>query len=466
MICVLCGGGLSAGRESRCEVCGKVYPTLGGVFVADANVNARLEVVAEILRTTRQTLSAFDPSSTFRSDAARATEAQLENLALLDECARPALEALGSPPQRGFRLADMVARYALGWPIDRLLPYFYVDWSDAEPFVTLRDEVIATVKHEAECREHAVVLGAGACGLVAALAGRFERVSGVELSLLSLLVARRLVDGSEITLRLREANDSRVTLVCRERCEAPVALVAGDATDLPYADASVDLVTTQYLLDIVPDPHAIGLEVNRVLRPGGLWISFGPPFTVRGDPELLGPRQIADVRPFFDELGFATRRAEERMYRLMDFSALGGSSGSTQRVQLVVARKERTLPPDPVRDAFQRWARGETEPLLELRAGIPPGLGLYALEGRVHTSNGTRSRTEVRLDGPGRHGAIEVAAPFCRLLDVFWGALDGTRNARRLVEHVKQSTGVMLDEQDLVLALKGMRNLRLVTMTA
>jgi SAM-dependent methyltransferase len=43
----------------------------------------------------------------------------------------------------------------------------------------------------------------------------------------------------------------------------------GDATALPYPDASFDVVTASFVLNLVADPDAAAAEVARVCRPGG-----------------------------------------------------------------------------------------------------------------------------------------------------------------------------------------------------
>lgn len=55
-------------------------------------------------------------------------------------------------------------------------------------------------------------------------------------------------------------------------------VVCGDAAALPLADASVDLVFSNLMLQWCNEPHRVFAEFRRVLRPGGLALfsSFGP----------------------------------------------------------------------------------------------------------------------------------------------------------------------------------------------
>jgi phosphatidylethanolamine/phosphatidyl-N-methylethanolamine N-methyltransferase len=50
---------------------------------------------------------------------------------------------------------------------------------------------------------------------------------------------------------------------------APVSFAQMDATRLAFADASFDAVYAPHVVNVVPDPMAIGREMARVCRPGG-----------------------------------------------------------------------------------------------------------------------------------------------------------------------------------------------------
>src|SRR3989442_8787265 len=55
-----------------------------------------------------------------------------------------------------------------------------------------------------------------------------------------------------------------------ERIDARnIEILAGDATYIPLPDSSVDVVTSNGVLNLVPDKVAAFAEIHRVLRPGG-----------------------------------------------------------------------------------------------------------------------------------------------------------------------------------------------------
>ena len=52
--------------------------------------------------------------------------------------------------------------------------------------------------------------------------------------------------------------------------------VAGNLEDLPFPDDSFDLVTANMVVEHISNPERTGLSVNRVLKPGGLFIFHTP----------------------------------------------------------------------------------------------------------------------------------------------------------------------------------------------
>jgi len=52
--------------------------------------------------------------------------------------------------------------------------------------------------------------------------------------------------------------------------------VAGDMSDFPFRDASFDVVTANMVVEHVSDADLIGRSVNRILKPGGVFIFHTP----------------------------------------------------------------------------------------------------------------------------------------------------------------------------------------------
>ena len=98
-----------------------------------------------------------------------------------------------------------------------------------------------------------VDVGCGTAAMVAAAVRRWPRVEvdGVDVSAGMLQVAGRTVDA------LPAAEQARIRLH-----QAP-------ADRLPFADGSVDVALTAFVLQLVPSRHRALREMRRVLRPGG-----------------------------------------------------------------------------------------------------------------------------------------------------------------------------------------------------
>ncbi|USN48109.1 MAG: class I SAM-dependent methyltransferase [Pseudobdellovibrionaceae bacterium] len=62
-----------------------------------------------------------------------------------------------------------------------------------------------------------------------------------------------------------------------ERKGNNIHFVFADVMNLPFKAKSLDVVVTPWLVDIIPDDYRdFSARMNRVLKPGGVWIQFGP----------------------------------------------------------------------------------------------------------------------------------------------------------------------------------------------
>jgi SAM-dependent methyltransferase len=112
---------------------------------------------------------------------------------------------------------------------------------------------------------------------------------------------------------------------------AQVEFRAGRLEALPVPDASVDAVTSNCVINLVPDKGAVFREIARVLRPGGrlaiadIVLDAPLPAAVAGDI-LAYVGCIAGAlerRPYFD-LVAAAGLADLRVFRDVDYLASGG----------------------------------------------------------------------------------------------------------------------------------------------
>lgn len=145
--------------------------------------------------------------------------------------------------------------------------------------------------------------GAGADSLIAAkFAGPGGRVLSLDLT-------------AAMTRRLKQAADQAGV--------TNVHVLQGSAECLPLADASVDLVISNGMLNLVPDKRRAIAEMFRVLRPGGRVqladVVIRRPVTVdcSDDPQLwaecvVGATVEDDLLALFQEAGFENVRVVRR----------------------------------------------------------------------------------------------------------------------------------------------------------
>jgi SAM-dependent methyltransferase len=131
------------------------------------------------------------------------------------------------------------------------------------------------------------------------------------------IIASRLVGpaGKVLALDMTPAMLNRLRdLVCEEGL-ANIEVIEGDAERIPLPDASVDVVTSNGVLNLVPDKRRAIAEIFRVLKPGGRVqiadIVIGLPVTpdCLADPKLwaecvVGATVDDDYLDMFRDAGF------------------------------------------------------------------------------------------------------------------------------------------------------------------
>jgi SAM-dependent methyltransferase len=108
------------------------------------------------------------------------------------------------------------------------------------------------------------------------------------------LIAARLVGaaGRVLALDLTEAMRHKLQDIAARAGVGNLEVVAGNAEDIPLPDQTVDVVTTNGVLNLVPDKPRAMRQIARVLRPGGrlqladIVVEALPSEACRAHPEL------------------------------------------------------------------------------------------------------------------------------------------------------------------------------------
>ena len=192
-------------------------------------------------------------------------------------------------------------------------------------FGPLTDEVADALVERASPRGKAALdLCCGAGRLSARLAEAGAKVSGLDFSAEMLRRARRAAAGADLR--------------------------AGDAAALPFADARFDLALCSFGMMHLPDQPAALLEVRRVLRPGGRFLTAvwaGPETSPAFGAMMRALRELGDMSaapPQPDPFVFARRRSA---------AALMGAAGLQLEGHEVIRPAWRLKTPSELFDIFR-----------------------------------------------------------------------------------------------------------------
>jgi SAM-dependent methyltransferase len=461
LACPLCRGPLEAHDcAARCPRCGDFARVSGvAVLVAQPALAIRemkdraIRSWVDIEVTAAKARAATCAEGSDKAAIERALAGLRGNQELFERIALPAHSHARAASPDPLALAPLFARDADAWPFAELLPYFYFDWFAARDPV--RDLFVAEAKRHAPAGGAALVVGCGASGVVRDLEGAWGPAFGLDLSLPSLLLARKLLDGEDVRVHVASASWKGFTL----RGASPPAratLVCGDAAALPFADESFAVVVTQYLLDIVADPAAVLREVNRVLAPGGVWLHDGLPFRFRGVPAVVPPYNGDSWATVMDRFGFDVIEVARRAHTHLDQRATDPWALFVQH-QVVHAsmRKREALSPAREASAFAAYFAGDPTPLFSLAPKLVHRDKLLVLR-RVGAGG-------VEIDPAIRVGGLEVSPKNeTRLASAlaFLCALDGETPTERVIEAMS-AIGTP-GERDTTLALEALYRTGLV----
>jgi len=400
--CPRCAGALrSADGSLTCASCSLVFPFVGAIpcLMEDpvlwralwaSRLEEYLALVTKRVFFSQQELALPDRLPRTKQRIARlmaGLEAQQEKIAAL---LRPlSADALAVPPRpearQSLALLECYENIFRDW-----------GWGSAEI-----DRVRALIEPAFPDRVGTLAIygaGAGRLAVDVHRSRKPERTYALDVNPLPLMVADALLRGETVALPEMPVAPHRWEQGVIEH-ELRFAAGAGDGFQLLFADAlrpplapgTVDVVLTAWFIDAVPaDLRVTAAAINRVLRPEGLWINFGP---LRFVGELSQQYSIEEVHELVGAASFALQSTSR--HDLPYFDSPYSGSRPVETAFSFSAKKTGDASPRPVPGRVAPW-------IADPRLPIPMSPPLVALgEMSVFTASmlnlvdGTRSMADV-----------------------------------------------------------------------
>jgi uncharacterized protein YbaR (Trm112 family) len=294
LACPACRGPLEAkGAELRCTGCRRNYPVIGDLpcLVPDpaswlAHWLQQLDLQENAGRLETEMLS-----NELKAAERESTRRRLSRLIQARQKQRSAIELVLAPllkaRKKSIPLAIELGQK--GQPSQTLL-YHYAnilrDWSWGEEENRISAGIVLEAAGKPLSLGACAVLGAGACRLASDLhqADSHAQVYALDLNPLLLFAGKRVLDGAALELPefpvapiSIEAGGELQSCASSARIDSRLKLLIADVLSAPFRERSLDTVVTPWLVDVLPvDARAFLTQVNRLLKPGGRWIHFGP----------------------------------------------------------------------------------------------------------------------------------------------------------------------------------------------
>lgn len=321
------------------------------------------------------------------------------------------------------------------WSLEALAPWLIRDWGPARELEEIEARLaMACATHlrdPASCR--IAFPGCGAGGLAARLAAPFGEAYAFDTSLPILAILARLLRQGSLDLCLAPPLTEAGRLAMRGADASQLEILAMDATRTAFANGALDCVVTAFLLDLIPDPHLLVAEVNRMLAPGGIWINYGP----TGPRGALWHFSGVETVELAKRHGFSILESEPHRSTLFNFGAADPAGAWSSHVcNLLVAKKT-----SEISRAAAATPAGETTER-DIPAHFPGAL----IERRQHPGE-NESILFVHERVPGRPVRFSIGPGFAAAL----ASVDGQTPVAVLAARLVQS-GLARDQKDAVAA--------------
>jgi hypothetical protein len=402
-VCPRCQGALEDARGAlSCGACGAAYPSLGGVpcLVDDPQLfrdlwRSRLD---DYLRAGEAQLKSL-AAERERPNLLAGTRRRLAHLSAAIEADRRAYAELFRDFAAG---AGDAARALPRAPVSAVVAEYsenlfrdYV-WGKSEAAATL--ELVRRLAPGALGKTAVYGVGTGQLALSIQQQLGAARTFGFDLNPLPLLVTSRLLNGDTVELHEFPPSPHSVAhTAVRQRLSLPTSkpdrlvLAFADALRPPLAPGSLDTVVTPWFIDAVSaDIRETAAAVNRVLKPGGHWLNFGP---LRFKGAIAQRYTIEEVEEAVSASAFelGLRFHEDVPY----FHSPHSGAHRTERVFAFTATKSGDAPAVPSRPLFEPWLSDTREPIPALPSLAALQKSSAFTAGIVAMVDGRRSLTEI-----------------------------------------------------------------------
>jgi uncharacterized protein YbaR (Trm112 family) len=321
LACCRCAGELaSIAGGLGCRVCGRTYPTLGGLpclmpepAVFRLGWHARLGEYDTMMQGALAGISAERD----RDDLLARTRERLMRLAGGMQVMRRSVGALMAPVVAGAELMPVpVFPAGMGPPAAMSVLHHYENifrdwaWGDAE---NERQRVLVQDLIPRDGVRRLAIYGAGAGRLAADLHEQIApaQTFALDLNPLPLIVAHQLTRGNTlelVELPVAPRSEEQVAVfhtLGTPRPRAGLTYLFANALAPPFAPSSLDVVVTPWFIDVVGvELSTTAAAINRVLRPGGLWLNLGP-LLFKGS--ISGQHAIGETLDIVKGSGFEVR---------------------------------------------------------------------------------------------------------------------------------------------------------------
>jgi SAM-dependent methyltransferase len=472
--CVLCNGPVAEddSRTLICAVCGACYPTVEDIRILVLNPEAFLLTHAsqvmsrsQELQARRELLARFAGeaiSDEAMSRLKRDFEARQATQELVKESFEPVAQSLEH--QRPVSFLERLSSYHTGWPFSQMTPYLYKDWYGTREAGFVNKLFTNAIEDYCGAQSPAVaVLGCGACGLLYEVSRFFSHAYGLDLSLLTLLLARRLLRGEEVSLHLSLPDDSFPKVQRQVRLKGPelrrdnITLLAANITNLPFAPSSLSCVITQYLMNITTDQQLLAEEINRVLAPGGVWINFSTP----GSMTYSDLTTHLDPAHFFNRKGFDVLDVSMRRCHLLDFSDVSDWTVTVEHSNMFFAvRKARDLASAEAAP-FADYFSGRSDSILSTAPKLTDRFSISVSHRRRFSSSGTSDSQVLEVGAYDGNVLLKgnLLPEVTRFLSQFLQMLDGTLAVSHIIKALKAEFPDLASEREVIRFLNSLQDM-------